>query len=333
LRYGSFEKAAAKAFTLETLLKKWCSMKNELKERISSLISSKSIVLFMKGTKDRPQCGFSKQVIDILCHLVNDFATVDVLADPELREGIKVYSSWPTIPQLYIDGEFIGGSDIVRDLYNKNELASLLKIQKASCPPIIHLSPDALAAFKKAHLEQQSDEIIRLSIDARFAHGLGFDKKRPDDFCLGFDDLEIIIDPYSASRATNLTIDFVTNHLDAGFSFDNPNEPLPVKELAAEDLKAWQDRKEEILLIDVRTKPEWNKAHISSARLLCEMTKEEIASIRKDQKIIFHCHHGGRSKRMAEEWHARGFTQLYNLTGGIDAWSRKVDPSVPIYTN
>jgi monothiol glutaredoxin len=306
-------------------------MRNELRQHIDSLINNNSIVLFMKGSKDKPQCGFSKQVVDILHQMVGDFITVDVLSDPELREGIKIYSSWPTIPQLYINGEFVGGCDIVLDLFRKNELQKLLNLEKATVKPTINLSPAALDAFKKASLDCQDDEKIRLSINIDFEHNLSFDRKGNDDFCLSFSDLEIIIDPYSAFLAHNLRIDYITQNLDSGFSFDNPNEPPVVNELSVEEFKAWHTQGKDVLLIDVRPKSEREIAHISFARSLSEMTKEEIANLKKNQVIVFHCHHGGRSKRMGETFRKKGFTNLYNLTGGIDAWAKKIDKAMPVY--
>ena len=96
-------------------------------ERIRNQVTANAIVLYMKGTPQSPQCGFSGATVQILkaCG-VQDFATVDVLADPEIRDGIKVYSNWPTVPQLYIKGEFVGGADIVREMYSQGELQKLL---------------------------------------------------------------------------------------------------------------------------------------------------------------------------------------------------------------
>ncbi|HKU42965.1 MAG TPA: Grx4 family monothiol glutaredoxin, partial [Polyangiales bacterium] len=94
---------------------------SELKQRIESLIASDRVVLFMKGTRHFPQCGFSATVTQILNKLVPQYATVNVLADPNVREGIKAYSEWPTIPQLYVDGKFIGGCDIVREMFQAGE--------------------------------------------------------------------------------------------------------------------------------------------------------------------------------------------------------------------
>ena len=306
-------------------------MNNDMKQKIDSLIHNHAIVLFIKGTKDQPQCGFSSKVVEVLKKFAPDFVTVDVIADPDMREAIKVYSSWPTIPQLYVDGEFIGGCDIVLDLFEKNELPSLLKVAKAEQAPIIKLSDAALAAFVDANPEREGSECFRLSIGADFEHSLSFDFQHDDDFTVKFGDVAIIIDPYSAARANGLSLDFVQDGLQSGFAFENPNEPPMVQELAVEEFKSWQTQGKSALLIDVRPRSEWQKAHISSAQLLEEMPKDEIAKLNKNVPIVFFCHHGGRSRRTAESFRYRGFTKIFNLTGGIDAWSRKIDSSVPQY--
>ena len=99
----------------------------EIKDKISNLIKENSICLFMKGTPDSPQCGFSMAVSNILKHLNVNFKGVNVLEDQDLREGIKEFSDWPTIPQLYIKKEFIGGCDIVKELFEKGERQKILK--------------------------------------------------------------------------------------------------------------------------------------------------------------------------------------------------------------
>lgn len=90
-------------------------------------ISENNVVLYMKGTQDFPQCGFSNYVVQVLTHFNLDFKDINVLDDQEIREGIKQFTNWPTIPQLYIKGEFIGGCDIVREMYDSGELQQLLK--------------------------------------------------------------------------------------------------------------------------------------------------------------------------------------------------------------
>ncbi len=94
---------------------------------IEQIIQNNNVVLFMKGTKDMPQCGFSATVSHILTQLQVDFFDVNILIDPEMRQGIKEFSDWPTIPQLYINGEFIGGCDIVKEMFQAGELQEILK--------------------------------------------------------------------------------------------------------------------------------------------------------------------------------------------------------------
>lgn len=100
---------------------------SDVQTRIADIVNTNDIVLFMKGTALFPQCGFSSRAIAILEHLGATYHTVDVLQDMEIRQGIKAYSDWPTIPQLYVKGEFLGGSDIMMEMYEAGELQVLLK--------------------------------------------------------------------------------------------------------------------------------------------------------------------------------------------------------------
>ncbi len=102
-------------------------MDNVVQERIRNEITETPVVLFMKGTPVFPQCGFSAAVVQILSHLGVKFKGVNVLADPQVRQGIKEFSSWPTIPQLYVKGEFVGGCDIIREMYETGELQQVLE--------------------------------------------------------------------------------------------------------------------------------------------------------------------------------------------------------------
>ncbi len=102
----------------------------EVKEKISKLIKDNKVCLFMKGTPDSPQCGFSMAVSNVLKHLGVNFLGVNVLESDSLRQGIKDFSDWPTIPQLYVEGEFIGGCDIVKEMFEKGELKNLLQEKK-----------------------------------------------------------------------------------------------------------------------------------------------------------------------------------------------------------
>jgi len=107
-------------------------MTPEVTEKIENLVKKNKVFVFMKGTKLMPMCGFSNNVVQILSSLGVPFETCDVLEDYEIRQGIKEYSSWPTIPQVYINGEFVGGSDVMLELYNKGQLQEMLEVALAS---------------------------------------------------------------------------------------------------------------------------------------------------------------------------------------------------------
>jgi monothiol glutaredoxin len=98
-----------------------------INERIQSLVDANKVLIFMKGNRDIPMCGFSATVVEVFNRLGVPYETVDVLEDPQIREGIKAFSSWPTIPQVYLAGKFVGGCDIVRDLYQRGELEPLVR--------------------------------------------------------------------------------------------------------------------------------------------------------------------------------------------------------------
>ena len=100
---------------------------SDVKQRINELVEANPVVLFMKGSALFPQCGFSSRAVSILDHLGVKFETVDVLQDQEIRDGIKEYSDWPTVPQLYVKGEFVGGSDIMMELFESGELKQLVE--------------------------------------------------------------------------------------------------------------------------------------------------------------------------------------------------------------
>jgi len=105
-------------------------MEDTLQERIQGIIDSNDVVLFMKGTKHFPQCGFSATLVEVLRRSGSEFQDVNVLEDPAIRQGIKEFANWPTIPQLYVRGKFVGGCDIVREMYEKGELDAVLSAKE-----------------------------------------------------------------------------------------------------------------------------------------------------------------------------------------------------------
>lgn len=304
-------------------------LNDALKDRIESTITKDRVVLFMKGTRHFPQCGFSATVVQILDKLLPSYATVNVLSDAEIREGIKVYAKWPTIPQLYIDGKFVGGCDIIRDMYVAGELQEVLGVEEKVKLPTITVT----AAAREAILEAQKDapgEKLRIEISPRFEYALSLGPVEKGDLEIDGGGITLLIDRSSAERANGMSIDFADG-AEAGFKIDNPNEPAQVKQLGPKELKQMMDRGDTFQLLDVRTDDERATAMIKGSKLLDQAAQDQLMKLPKDTKLVFHCHSGGRSQRAAEHFITQGFKHVYNLAGGIDAWSQQVDPSVKRY--
>jgi monothiol glutaredoxin len=304
-------------------------MEPSVRSAIERAVSENPVVLYMKGSRLRPQCGFSARVVEILDGFLTDYLTVDVLADPALREGIKEYSSWPTIPQLYVRGEFVGGSDIVAALLESGELAEKLGELARPAAPKLTLSETARAELLAA-LESK-DECIRLDVSPSYDHDLAVGVPDPRDLVIDLGGVRISLPPASARRADGITIDLVTTAEGTAFKITNPNEPPRVKPMSPTELRARLDRGENVLLVDVRTPSERAIAHIEGSRLLDAALRDEIEDLPRDRLIVCQCHSGVRSRSAAERLVGMGFRDVYNLEGGIDAWSRDVDPEVPRY--
>jgi monothiol glutaredoxin len=310
-------------------------MDENVRGQIERTIKNNKVVLFMKGNKSFPQCGFSATVVSLLNPLVPKYETVNVLADPAIRDGIKEYSQWPTIPQLYVDGEFVGGCDIVKAMHASGELQKLFGAA-APAPaapakaPAITLSATAAKAFSSAAADAPG-MVLRMEANAQFQYELYFGDKQPNDFVAGSADLPIHVDAQSAPRLDGVSIDFVEDARGAGFKIVNPQEPARVKQLSPKALKSMMDSGTKLALFDVRTAEEHATASIAGAQLLDAAGQARLAALDRTATIVLHCHHGGRSQRAAEQLLAEGFKDVYNLEGGIDAWSQTVDAKVPRY--
>ena len=145
------------------------SLDPALRSRIESILTANRVVLFMKGQPSMPQCGFSAKAVGALQDLGVEFAHVNVLADAEIREGIKAYGDWPTIPQLYIDGELVGGSDIIEQMVNSGELYSVLGLaQPDRTPPSITITPAAVQMLREAVANAGEGYALQVEVDPRF---------------------------------------------------------------------------------------------------------------------------------------------------------------------
>jgi monothiol glutaredoxin len=310
------------------------SLDSTTRQRIEEMIASNDVVLFMKGNREAPQCGFSSTVVGILDGLVADYATADVLADSVVREGIKEYSQWPTIPQLYVRGEFLGGCDIVQELAASGELAQSLGVDAPppSEHPEVSVTPAGAEALRAAARSVPEDAVLHLGIDARFQNKLYFAPRGPNEITVESEGMVIALDPLSAGRANGSIIDVVDTPQGPGFRIDNPNAPAgQVKQAGVQEIKRQLDAGELREFFDVRAPEERAKASIPGTRLMTQEEAERISGLPKDTPLAFHCHHKYRSQAAAEHFAGLGFTNVTNVVGGIEAWSLEVDPEVPRY--
>ena len=253
-----------------------------------------------------------------------------MLADNEIREGIKVYGDWPTIPQLYVDGELIGGNDIIQQMAASGELSELLGLAAPDrTPPAITVTPAAVEMLAGA-LAENDGAALQLSIDANF---------QPDFQLVPFDagaiaaesnGLRVQFDLASARRAEGITIDWVDDMRGRGLAINNPNAPSPVEQVepavAAERVAAGT------LLIDVRPADERAIASVNVPfETLDEDNRARLEALPKDTPIAFLCRSGGRSHQAAEHFRTLGFTRVANVAGGINAWADQVDSTISKY--
>lgn len=305
-------------------------LNDTLRARLQNLVDAHPVVVFMKGSRHLPQCGFSAQVVQVLDEYLPTYETVNVLADPEIRQGIKDFSDWPTIPQVYVRGEFVGGCDIVREMHESGELASVLECEPRESPsPQIVLSPAAVAAFEEAGRDAEYDH-LRLDISPQFQHALSFGPKLAGDIEATSNGYSLWMNKSTARRADGLRIDFVQGPTGAGFQIDNPNEPPKVKSMSVEALQAKLAASEPLWLFDVRTAEEQAIASIPRAISFDAEGQQQLQALPNDAMVVLYCHHGMRSQMAAQQVLGLGFTNVWNLAGGIDAYSR-VEPSIPRY--
>lgn len=303
----------------------------QLKGKIDSLVGQDPVVLFMKGTRSFPQCGFSASVVNILNTLIPKYATVNVLSDPDVRGGMKEYSDWPTFPQLFIRGEFVGGADIVRQMFESGDLEKKLGDLVAPAKvPTVTVTPRAATELSAAIKEASPGDVIHLTISGSWEHQLDIGGKEASHVTIESNGVTVQLDRASAARANGVTIDFVDEG-GGGFKIENPNRPASVRETSPKEMKNLLDSGKVTKLYDVRTPKERDVAVIANSVILDDAAMAAIEQLPKDTHLAFICHHGGRSRAAAEHFLKQGFKNVYNIAGGIDAWSQHVDPSIKRY--
>src|SRR4051794_248894 len=304
----------------------------QIKQKIDSLVAQDPVVLFMKGTRSFPQCGFSASVVNILNTLIPKYTTVNVLSDPDIRGGMKDYSDWPTFPQLFIKGEFVGGADIVRQMFEGGELEKKLGDLVAPAKvPAVTVTARAAAELSAALKDGSPGDVIHLTITPQWEHQLDIGAKEPSHITIEQNGITLQLDRASAARAAGVQVDFIEDASGAGFKIDNPNRPAAVREIGPKEWKQLVDSGKVKHLYDVRQPRERETAVMPGTTLLDDATMAAIEKLPRETPLAFHCHHGGRSRAAAEHFLKAGLKTIYNLKGGIDAWSQEVDPSVKRY--
>ncbi len=295
------------------------SLDPAIRERIDTIVNEHRVVLFMKGDRQQPMCGFSAAASGALNDLLPEYHTVNVLEDPEIRQGIKDYGNWPTIPQLYVEGELVGGADIVRQMYASGELHALFGLPEPDrTPPEITITDKAAEAIRNG-MADAGDMALHLEVGADHNASFRLAEAGDNDIVAHANGLEVHFDPGSAQRARGITIDWVETMQGAGLSLKFPGatevRPMSVDELR-QRLQAG-----DVTLVDVRPAPVRARvAPLPQARVLEEEGYEALSALPEDTQLAFICVKGQSSKGVAEQFAAHGFKNVYNVEGGMTAW-------------
>jgi monothiol glutaredoxin len=306
------------------------SLDQAVRDKIENHVNGSKVVLFMKGTPNQPMCGFSARTIAALDSVWPDYASVNVLDDEEIREGIKAYGNWPTIPQLYINGELVGGCDIVLGMLNTGELHEVLGLAKPDRTPP-ELSVTDAAAEKIREATQGHDGVaLHFSVDANWDSQFNLAAAQGGEISAESNGINVLMDLATAQRAQGAVIDWVKTLTGEGLSIELPAAPPAVKDLSVNEL-AEKLKSDEVLLIDVRGTEDRAKAFIGGASVLDEEMMDKLAQMPRETGLAFICHTGNSSRGAAEYFRKQGYTTVFNVTGGINAWSQEIDPSIPRY--
>ena len=307
------------------------TLSDATREKIEGLVKGNRVVLFMKGTPEAPMCGFSSKTAGLLDSILDDYVSVDVLQDQDIREGIKAYGNWPTIPQLYIDGELAGGCDIVTAMFNSGELHDLLGVEQPDrTPPEVTITDAAAEKIREA-MQGHEGVGLHFAIDAGFQSQFNVAPVEGHEIKVEANGITMLFDIASAQRARGAVIDWVSSMQGEGLTIHLPEAPAPVRQMSVSELQE-ELASGSVILIDVRGTEERALATLEGARPISPETMQEIEAMPRDTALAFLCHLGTRSQVAAEHFRKHGYTNVANVVGGIDAWSKEIDSSVPTYS-
>jgi monothiol glutaredoxin len=293
------------------------TLDDSTRNKIEQHLRENKVVLFMKGTPQQPMCGFSARTVAALDSVLPNYGSVNVLEDQEIREGIKVYGNWPTVPQVYIDGELIGGCDIVTDMLNSGELHESLGLEPPDrTPPEIVISDAAREKIREA-MSGHEGIALQFQVDANWDAQFNLAQPQGSEITTESNGITVMMDIGTAQRAKGAEIDWVKTVQGEGLAITLPMAPAEVKQLGVKELQGLLERGE-VILVDVRGAEDRARASLDQAMAL-------------DRESMEKCHHGNSSMGAAEYFRKKGFTNISNVAGGINAWSLEIDPSIPTY--
>lgn len=198
------------------------ALDEQTRSRIESILDSDRVVLFMKGTRQFPQCGFSAAAAGIVDRLVPDYTTFNVLEDEDIRQGIKDYANWPTIPQLYVEKEFVGGTDLVQELFDSGELHRMLGVSMPDPEtPELKVSDEAANLIREA-MRNHPGQSLHLTVDARENARLQLGPESEGAVKTEAAGLTFYLDPLSASRADGLVVELADTPQGQGLRIHRP---------------------------------------------------------------------------------------------------------------
>ncbi|HET6564076.1 MAG TPA: Grx4 family monothiol glutaredoxin, partial [Xanthomonadales bacterium] len=212
------------------------SLDPSVHERIEQLVKGNPVVLFMKGTPQQPMCGFSARTVAALDSVLPDYASFNVLEDEQVREGIKAYGNWPTIPQLYINGELVGGCDIVISMLNSGELHQQLGMAAPDrTPPELTLTDAAAEKIRQA-MQGHDGMALHFSVDSGWDSQFNLGPLQGGEIIATANGVEIAMDIATAQRAKGAVIDWVKVMTGEGLSVSLPGAPPPVQDMSVTEL-------------------------------------------------------------------------------------------------
>ncbi|MFW5815870.1 MAG: Grx4 family monothiol glutaredoxin [Wenzhouxiangella sp.] len=291
-----------------------------LKERIDQQIASHDVVLYMKGTPKMPQCGFSAKTAGMLDSLLGgNFAAFNVLEDEAIREGIKVYGNWPTIPQLYVKGELLGGCDIITEMFNAGELHEMLGLEKPDrTPPEIEISDKAAAKIRE-FLAGYPGQFLHFSIASDWDANFNIGPREGHEIATEAAGITLLMDLASAQRARGARIDWVETVQGEGLKLDLPGAPPPVRQMSPAELQQKMNAGERVLVVDTRSEADRKSHPLDFARPLDAGLMAELKEADPNLPLVFLCNVGVSSQAVAEHYRKQGFAEVYNLEGGVQA--------------